>query len=443
MRDTTRADRPTGAPILLLLLVAIAGCRARDLDPRSIEFWAMGREGEVVQQLVRGFEAREPGARVHVQQIPWSAAHEKLLTAFAGGVLPDALQLGSTWIAEFAAIGALEPLDRPPGRFADDRDDFFPGAFETGVVEGEVWALPWYVDTRLLFYRADLLRRAGYERVPETWDAWREAMARTRSIAGDGAHAILLPLREWETLVILAMQRGASLLRDGDSRGDFRSAAFREAFSFYLDLFRSGLAPTGGEAQAANLYQGFAEGSFSFVVTGPWNLRELPDRLPSRLASAWNTAAMPAPDGEWPGTSLAGGASLAVVRGSPRAELARRWIEYLCEPAQQLALHRLSGDLPSRRSAWVAGELARDVRAAAFWTQLARVRPTPRIPEWERIAARIAQHAEAAIRGEETADDALAALDADADRILEKRRWMRARTSGSRTAPAREPGATS
>ncbi|HZR81403.1 MAG TPA: sugar ABC transporter substrate-binding protein [Candidatus Binatia bacterium] len=423
----------------LALAVGLAtGCRSAGSDDSTVELWAMGREGEVVQRLVPGFEESHPGVRVRVQQIPWSAAHEKLLTAFAGGALPDVLQLGTTWIAEFVALGALEPLDERLAQAPTvPRDDFFPGILDAGVVDGATWALPWYVDTRLLFYRADLLRRAGIDGAPRTWETWRTAMERVRSAGGPGSYAILLPLSEWEPPVILAMQQGATLLRDGDARGDFQSPAFRAGFAFYLDLFRSGLAPKGGEAQATNLYQGFAEGLFSFLVTGPWNLGELRARLPSELAEAWSTAAMPAPDADWPGVSLAGGASLAVSLASPRKDAAWEWVAWLCEAAQQLEFQRLTGDLPARRSAWRNGDLASEPRAAAFWTQLARVRPAPKVPEWERIAARIAQHAESAIRGQATIDDALARLDADADLILEKRRWLRARASGTPAPEAR------
>ena len=52
------------------------------------------------------------------------------------------------------------------------------------------------------------------------------------------------------------------------------------------------------------------------------------------------------------------------------------------------------------------------------------MRATPKIPEWERIADQITRHAESAIRGRLTIDEALAALDRDADETLEKRRWL-------------------
>src|SRR5688572_5999209 len=54
---------------------------AREVE---IRFWAMGAEGEQVAKLVPQFERENPGIRVRVQQIPWTAAHEKLLTAHVG-----------------------------------------------------------------------------------------------------------------------------------------------------------------------------------------------------------------------------------------------------------------------------------------------------------------------------------------------------------------------
>src|SRR6185436_3272996 len=87
------------------------GCAGRDDGREVVHFWAMGREGEVVAELIPEFERLNPGIKVDLQQIPWTAAHEKLLTAFAGRVTPDVAQLGSSWVPELVALGALEPLD--------------------------------------------------------------------------------------------------------------------------------------------------------------------------------------------------------------------------------------------------------------------------------------------------------------------------------------------
>jgi len=408
------------APVVLLC--GALGCGGGARGGAVVELWAMGREGEVVAELARGFERSHPGLRVRVQQIPWSAAHEKLVTAYVGGAMPDVFQAGNTWLPELAALGALAPLD---ARIA--REDYFPGILDTNVIDGVTYGVPWYVDTRVLFYRRDLLAEAGHPDPPRTWAAWRDAMTSVKAREGAGRYAILLPLHEWQAPVILALQLGAGLLRDGDRWGDFQSPAFRRAFDFYLDLFRSGFAPGTGETAVANVYQDFAAGFFALYVSGPWNLGEFRRRLPAGMDARWATAPLPAPDGGYPGISLAGGASLAVSRGSPRRDAAWQLVEYLAQPEQQVQFYRLSGDLPARRSAWTEAGLERDPRAAAFWTQLEAVRATPKIPEWERIATEITRHVEAAVRGTMTADEALAALDRNVDALLAKRRWLLAR----------------
>jgi len=417
-----------GAVWWLIVFAATTAC-SRGRDARTVvELWAMGREGEVVAELVPAFEQRTPGVHVRVQQIPWSAAHEKLLTAYVGDAMPDVMQLGNTWLPELVALGAVATLDdRVMASATVHRDAYPPGVLDPNVVDGATYAVPWYVDTRVLFYRADLLRAAGHPEPPATWDDWLAALARVKAHVGTGRYAILLPMDEWQLPAILALQRGAELLRDGDRWGNFASPPVRDALAFYLELFDRGYAPRAGAAQVANVYQDFAQGYFALYVTGPWNLGEFARRLPAELAAEWATAPLPGPDETHPGVSLAGGSSLAVARRSPHADAAWRLIEYLSEPAQQLALYRLAGDLPARSDAWDDPLLRDDRRAQAFGIQLRHVRSTPKIPEWERVASALGEHVEAAIRGRTTLDAALAALDADVDAILEKRRWMLAR----------------
>jgi multiple sugar transport system substrate-binding protein len=418
-------------PCFLLLIPFVAACRSAPPAAAVVEFWALGREGEVVERMVPAFERRHPSIRVRLQRIPWSAAHEKLLTAYVASGMPDVFQLGNTWVPEFVTLGAVEPLDRlldrPQGLL---RADYFPGILDTNVIDGAAYAVPWYVDTRLLFYRTDLLAAAGYPDPPRTWSQWVDAMGRLRARAAPGEFPLLLPLSEWQPLVVLAMQLDAELLRERDTLGNFTTAPFRRALTFYLELFRSGLAPLATNAAVANLYQDFARGTFAFYLSGPWNIGEFKARLPSSMRGRWSTAPLPAPDGgSYPGVSLAGGASLGVSRGSARKEAAWALIEFLSEPAQQLELYRLTGDLPSRMSAWTSGGPADDPLARAFWVQLHNVRPTPKIPEWERIAAEISRAADAVVRARMTIDEALPALDRQVADVLEKRRWMMRRSA--------------
>jgi multiple sugar transport system substrate-binding protein len=400
-------------------LAALAACSGG--GDEAVKFWAMGREGEVVQALIPAFARANPGVRVDVQQLPWSAAHAKLLTAFAGGGLPDVGQMGNTWIPEFVALGALERLDaRVAASPAIAAADDFAGVWRTNVVDGGLYGAPWYVDTRLLFYRRDLLEKAGHGAPPATWADWLEAMEAVMPLLARGGHAALLPLNEPEPLITLALQQPDPLLRENGGRGNFQSPGFARAFGFYLDIFRRGLAPPTADAEIGNLYDEFARGAFAFYVTGPWNLGEFRRRLPAAAQDLWMTAPMPGPDG--PGAGIAGGASLVMFRGAA----ARSWplIEYLCGRDAQARFCALTGDLPARRDVWRAPFLAHDPKAAAFADQLGRVRPTPAVPEWERIATEMQLVAEQAVRGVLTLSQATAEMDRRADRLLEKRRWI-------------------
>src|SRR5262249_19192742 len=161
----------------------------------------------------------------------------------------------------------------------------------------------------------DLLARAGFDAPPRTWDAWREAMRAVTRKAG-ARYGVLLPTDEWAQITILALQKGSAIFRDGGRYGDFHDPRFRDAFTFYVALFKEGLAPGQNNAQIGNLYQQFAEGFFATYVTGPWNLGEFRRRLPAGAIASWATAPLPAPDAAsaYPGVSLAGGSSVVLFR---------------------------------------------------------------------------------------------------------------------------------
>jgi multiple sugar transport system substrate-binding protein len=431
-RPVTRRRAASCAVALAALALGCAG--PRDGGPVTLRFWAMGREGEVVSELVRDFEREHPNVRVDVQQIPWTAAHEKLLTGFVGESTPDIAQLGNTWVPEFVALEALEPLSPWLARSASlAPTDFFAGIWDTNVIDGEPYGVPWYVDTRVLFYRRDLLERAGVRKVPETWDEWLASMEAIKRLMGEDRYAIFLPTNEYTQPIVFGLQAGSTLLRDHDTRGDFSGPEYRRAFDFYMEIFRRDLAPPISNNQISNMYQEFARGYFSMVITGPWNIGEFERRLPPELQSAWATAPLPGPTGPASGVSVAGGSSLVVFRASRHKAEAWQLIEFLSRPEQQLRFLALTGDLPARVEAWEDSALTANPRLHAFATQLARTVATPKVPEWEQIAIRLQDQVEVAVRGAAPPDSALAQLDRIVDRILEKRRWLLAhRARGTR-----------
>jgi multiple sugar transport system substrate-binding protein len=413
-----------GTFVVLAVLVAFSllSCGRRDSDT-VVTFWALGAEGERVAAMLPDFERRHPEISVTVQMIPWNAAHEKLLTAFAGGSLPDMCQLGNTWIPEFHVLDAIDDLT-PWIRASSEVHDssYFPGIWQTNIMDSLVLGIPWYVDTRVMFYRTDLLTRAGYSHAPLSWAEWLDVSARMKEKDPQTYAMFFSTNNEWASQVIMGMQKGSTLLRDGDTRGNFSGSEFLAAMEVFHQFFTKQWAPV-KTTQIVNIYQAFAEGIFSMYISGPWNVGEFRRRLPDSLQRSWMTAPLPGPDGGI-GVSLAGGSSLVMFKTSKHKAAVWKLMEYLSEPAQQLELYRSTGDLPARVEAWKDSALAANPYMSAFFLQLQHVRPTPKIPEWEQIAQKVREDTELISMDQMSVKEGVERLDRDVDVILEKRRWM-------------------
>ncbi len=405
----------------VILMIVLVSCRPS--SDNEIVFWAMGAEGEHVAKLIPEFERRNPGIKVRVQMIPWNAAHEKLLTAYTGNSLPDMCQLGNTWIPEFHLLNAVENLNSWVRQSSTIKEiGFFPGIWDTNVIDSVVYGVPWYVDTRVMFYRSDLFAKVGYDRPPVSWDEWFDVSKKLVD-RKEAEYAILLPTNnEWAPLVIMGLQMGSTLLKENNTRGDFSGTEFRAALHEFQKFFHNGWAPV-KTTQIVNVYQGMTEKIFTMFITGPWNIGEFSRRMPPELQSKWMTAPLPGPHGHV-GVSLAGGSSIVMFRSSTKKPSVWKLIEYLSDPLVQAEFYRLTGDLPARTESWNDTTLSNNKYARAFFEQLKYVVATPKTPEWEQIAQKVREYSELISMDRLTVEAATTALDKDVDQMLEKRRWM-------------------
>ncbi|MBI5727574.1 MAG: sugar ABC transporter substrate-binding protein [Ignavibacteriales bacterium] len=411
-----------------VLLIVLSGCKpaAENSKEANITFWAMGVEGETVSKLVPEFEKQNPGIKVRVLQIAWVAAHEKMITAYASETLPDCFQLGNTWIPEFQALNAIEPLNNFVKQSSVVHpENYFAGIWDTNVMDSVFYGIPWYVDTRVLFYRKDLLAKAGYDHPPYTWAELYDASKKIKEQAKPkSVFSFFIPTNEWAPFIIFGMQNGAELLKDNNCYGDFANKKFKDAFDYLARYFYESLAVVDMQ-QVMNVYQAFGDGFFSFYITGPWNVTEFQKRLPADKQNAWMTAPLPSPDGNYPGYSLAGGASLVVNALSKNKVAAWKFIEYLSKPETQLTFYKLVSSLPAVTAVWKDPVFTRNIYMKAFYDQLQKTKATPKVPEWEQIVTqKIQTSADFVSRRLLTTEQAVKSLDADVNKILEKRRWV-------------------
>ena len=409
--------------LLIFAALIFSGCKKQNSSGVTLEFWAMGVEGEKVVKLIPEFERRNPGIKIKVQQVPWTAAHEKLITAFTSGTLPDVFQLGNTWIPEFVSLEAIEPLNNLLKSSGIKRENYFGGIWDTNIIDSTVFGIPWYVDTRVLFYRKDILARAGYTSPPRTWNELYDCAKKIKTNNPEN-YAILFPTNEWVPYIIFGLQAGSNLLKDNNRYGNFSGAKFTESYNFMMKFFHEKLALT-DMTQVINVYQPFAEGYYAMYITGPWNVTEMKNRLPVNIQDKWMTAPLFSYDSTYPGLSLAGGASLVLNAAGKNKEAAFKWIELLSERETQIEFYKLVSSLPSVKKAWDDSSFTNNPYMNAFYTQLTRTVSTPKIPEWEQIVfGKIQQCAELTAQNKQTVDAALKNLDDQVDNILEKRRWI-------------------
>ena len=360
----------------VVLAFAVGACGSeRSARTVTLDVWARGTEGELLSRLTPDFEASHPSIRVNVTAVPTDASHEKYLTAVAGGHTPDVAMLGTTWMAEFARTDAL---DEVPSSI--DLSQFFPGAANTVEVDGKAFGVPWYVETRVLYYRTDIARRAGVRGPPRTWEELK-SMSRALQAKGGARYGIYLSTANWLEFLPFVWQAGGDILKDGDVILDSPEAT--EAFGFYKSFFDEGLAPTSSRVDF-QIVPAFVRGTHPMFFSGPWQMGVIREVAGEAFDSKWAVAEVP---GRRTNMSYVGGGNWGVFRASTRRDAAWEFVKWMSAPETQARWFELSSDLPASRPAWGRPELSGEPRVRVFGEQLKNARSPEPNPRWEEYAS--------------------------------------------------------
>lgn len=374
-----------GFLIVTLLSVVLSACGNDNKDDGGsssgsdkITVWAMGEEGKLLKEMAKEFEKENEGLTVEVQALPWENAHDKLLTAVASGNGPDVLQLGATWIPEFAEAGALLDLSdyvKDDPEFA--KENYFEGAQSLMEYNDEMVGIPWYVDTRVLYYRTDILAEVGYDEAPKNWEELEDA-AQKLADRGEGQWGLDIDQKDQITPFIFAWQNGYQAdIENNDLNLD--SPEFLGAMEYYTSFFENGYSQ---QIEGLDIIQAFGNGSKAMFFSGPWMINQLNDQVPD-IKGDWSVATMP---GNTSNTSSLGGAVFSVFHTSDNVDNAMKFISYMNETETQLEWMETSSTLPSRIEAWEDPRLSEDEMYSVFGEQLNDAVPGIQVEEFERIA---------------------------------------------------------
>ncbi len=345
----------------------------------TITVWAMGAEGEKLPELAKDFEAANPGAKVNVTAIPWDSAYKKFTTAITANSTPDAAMVGSTWMGEFGGQGALDPLPSNIGA-----EGFFPGAQGTTEVGGTSYGIPWYVETRLLYYRTDLAEKAGYTEAPTTWQGLKDMAKATQDKAG-AKYGIGLQAGgtgSWQTVMPFAWGEGAELQKDG--KYTFDTPEMKKAVDYYQSFFTEGISDKAAPVQPTT-EPDFVSGKVPMFISGPWMMSAVEKVGGEGFKGKYSVAKIPA--GSAGSSSFVGGSDFVVFKSSKQRDTAWKFVQVLADPETQATWYGMSTDLPSVQSAWDDPALSGDDKLKVFGEQLETAKAPPAFATWEQVVA--------------------------------------------------------
>ncbi|HEY2265414.1 MAG TPA: ABC transporter substrate-binding protein [Streptosporangiaceae bacterium] len=323
----------------LMLAAGLAGCTASGAAPDGTATagdgigpitFAIGKDNSSwLPGVINGWNTDHPGQKVTLLLLP-EAANDQLAQLVANlqakSDLYDVMDMDVIWTAEFASNGWIIPL--PQGQFP--LGDFLKPAVDTAMYQGRLYAVPDYSNADLLYYRKDILARAG-KQPPTTWAQLQQlAMTVAPRFGLYGYAGTFAPYEGLTVNFATAVQSaGGSILSPEGTKVTVNSARALAGLEFLVDGFRQGWIPKvtlGYEEQSAQ--DAFAAGKFLFLDNWPDVYAALSVPGPeNKVYGKFGVAALPGPDGM--GSSSLGGANLAISTYSRHQRTALNFIKYM------------------------------------------------------------------------------------------------------------------
>ncbi len=356
----------------------------------ELNVWGMGEEAKTLPKLAEQFTKENPNITIKVQAMPWNQGHEKMLTAVASKKGPDVIQMGTSWIPEFASAGALADLTPYIEKFPELKpENFYAGAVEAGKYEGKYVGAPWYVETRVLYYRSDLLKEAGYDAAPKTWEELSDA-AKKLAARGDGKYGISIDPKEQSLGFMFSRQNGAEWFT-ADGKPNFNDAKFVEAVQYLNSFYQNGSAP---KDLGLEIVPAFKEGILPMFISGPWMIKLIKDQAPE-IDGKWEIAVLPKKENN---ISLLGGSNLSIFEHSKNKDAAAKFIAFMSKPETQVKWMEETSSLPAATASWENDILKNDANYKVIGEQLNAAQPMPVITQWSPISENYLKHFEVIYR---------------------------------------------
>ncbi|RKX24717.1 MAG: hypothetical protein DRP47_10940, partial [Candidatus Zixiibacteriota bacterium] len=355
------------------------------------QFWTDPAIKPTIESIVDEFEKANPGIEVELTDLTWANGHEKIVLALASNTGPDVLELGSDWIAQFAANGHLSGISP---MISDDSAKY--QGWSMSNYKGQIFGVPWILGTRVLFANRELLNRAGYDHdfVPITWDDLIKAAIAISNLNSDiygwGSNTAEKH-RLYKKFLPFFWSAHAQIFSDDGQYCVLASTYAVDALKTYKKLHDS----CGYVANQRGIEDAFLDGKIGFIISGDWLLKRI--ELEHRKINLVSTL-MPGPT--FIGRSFMGGEFLAINKASERKQAAMKLIRFVTSPENQVRFCKANRSAnPSSIEAQNDEYFSSNIHLQTFIKQLPMSNHPPVNPDWVYIEEIIEEAVEDALFG--------------------------------------------
>ncbi len=362
----------------------------------TVTFWDTSGETEkdAFQAVAEDFEKEHPDVTVEYVNVGFSDAQNRFKNAAGANEAPDVMRTEVAWVADFASLGYLYPLDGTSA--VQDQEDYLEAAWASTQYNGETYAVPQVTDTLALFYNKALLDEAGVE-VPETLQDVKDSQGAFEDIdvtpmyaQGDDPY-YFLPFLYGE---------GGDLVDVDAEEVTVDDEAGVAAFEAFQGLIDSGAAITDTSEGNENKMRSFADGEVAMIVGGPWSIGEASEALGDDLGVA------PVPGGSQAQAAPLGGWNYGVYAGTPNADTTFEFVRYMSSPEVQQRITDELSLLPTRTSVYEQPTVADNEMVQFFRPAVDVAHERPWIPEGQSLFEPLRVSMEAMLTGSASPEDA-------------------------------------
>lgn len=321
------------------LSLTLAGCGGTGAgggdgeDDKTLTVWHMEQPPnrvEAWQQIIDEYNATDPEYRVEQQVQDWNQIYTKIAGAVQSRTQPDILFTIPDFTTYVRPLGAVRPVTDVVEKL-DSEHGYIEAATAPYRDEDEYWAVPLYGMVQMLWYRKDLLEKAGITETPETWS---EVLAAAKAATKGGESGIALPagknLATDQVIYSLMLTNGAGQFFTEDGEVDFNKPEVVETFEFYDQLMeyspKDSANYSWGEPQAA-----LNSGAAAMAIEKGQYLLPFEEES-GRPAADLGCGFIPQPDeGGQPGSIYYSNAAMVMSQDDEKAKAAGDFLSFLLE----------------------------------------------------------------------------------------------------------------